>query len=223
MNYTHFITDEELKAQGFINDNIDDEYLDSARYEAQTIYLKEILGDRLYKRIDNDIKLETLTEDYQLLLDEYIKPFLSYNVIANLVMVVNFKVRNAGVVTQYGTDFQSSDMKDAEKLREYYNSKAEFFQNRLIEFLKKHSDNYTEYCYDDRNITQPNDSRTVGGIFLGNTNRKSCLAITSRGGGGTIGEVEWSDIKNKPNFNIKTIEVTDENGIKKSYHIYSNE
>ena len=47
----YLITPEELKSNGFLNQNIDDQYITTALEEAQDIYLREIVGDNLYNKL----------------------------------------------------------------------------------------------------------------------------------------------------------------------------
>ena len=47
----HLITPEELKTNGFLNANIENEYIITALEEAQDIYLRETLGDNLYNKL----------------------------------------------------------------------------------------------------------------------------------------------------------------------------
>ncbi|MBQ2175277.1 MAG: hypothetical protein II453_09490, partial [Alphaproteobacteria bacterium] len=70
---TYFITIEELKQTTF-NANLDNEYIAPALEEAQSIYLREIIGDLLYNSITNKIDSETLSGKYLTLVDQYIKP-----------------------------------------------------------------------------------------------------------------------------------------------------
>ena len=54
----YLITPEELKSNGFLNQNIDDQYIITALEEAQDIYLREIIGDNLYNKLLNHTSTE---------------------------------------------------------------------------------------------------------------------------------------------------------------------
>lgn len=162
----NFITPEELK-NSVLNANVDDEYIQPAINEAQDIYLRELLGDNLYNTLLDKIQHNTLADEYLDLVDHYIKPYLTYEVQALICVPINYKIRNAGIVNQYGQDFQTSGVKDTEYLKSYYDSKAEFYANRIIAFLAKNFDTVPEYTETQDNITNPSTSQTACSIFLG--------------------------------------------------------
>ena len=194
---TYFITIEELKQTTF-NTNLDNEYIAPALEEAQSIYLREIIGDLLYNAITNKIDSETLSGKYLTLVNQYIKPYLTYKVQSVIVIPLNNKTRNAGVIQQYDQGFNTCTMKDTAYLADYYNSRAEFYANRLTTYLQKNSVDFPEYGYSDDNITQPTETQNVTTIYLGG-GRKKCGCSTPSSGGGSS-SVDWDDIRNKPDF-----------------------
>ena len=64
MNFTYFLTTEEVKQNGMLNTNVDIEYVDFALQEAQSVYLREILGDKLYNSLINKVNNNTLNGKY---------------------------------------------------------------------------------------------------------------------------------------------------------------
>lgn len=204
----NFISPDELR-NSVLNANVETEYIQPAIDEAQGIYLREILGDRLYNALVNKIESETLDGKYLTLVENYIKPYLTYMVQSLIVIPVNYKIRNAGVVNQYDNGFSTTDMKDTQYVKEYYDTKAQFYGNRMTEFLQKNSADIPEYGYSESNITQPTTSQNVTGIYLG-TGRKRCnyTPTSGGGGGGQADSVEWADILHKPQPTIGAGTVT---------------
>ena len=194
---TYFITIEELKQTTF-NANLDNEYIAPALEEAQSIYLREIIGDLLYNSITNKIDSETLSGKYLTLVDQYIKPYLTYKVQSVIVIPLNNKIRNSGVIQQYDQGFNTSTMKDTAYLADYYNSRAEFYANRLTTYLQKNATDFPEYGYSDDNITQPTETQNVTTIYLGGGRKKGCGCNTTPQA--TTTTVEWDNIQNKPEF-----------------------
>lgn len=195
---TNIITIDELKNSVF-NANVDDEYIQPALTEAQSIYLREILGDSLLNAVINKINDGTLAGHYQILVNDYIKPYLTYVVQSLIVVPINFKIRNAGIVSQFDNGFSTSTMKDTQYLKDYYDGKAEFYGNRLTEYLKKNASDIVEYRLSASNVTNPTTSQNVTNIFLGGTKRGKCGGMIPSGGG-THDTVDWDDITNRPNF-----------------------
>ena len=167
------ITPEELK-NTVLNANVDDEYINPAINEAEDIYLREILGDKLYNTVLNAVGGESIPEPYLTLVNTYIKPYLTYMVQSLICIPVQYKIRNAGIVSQYDQGFTTSNVKDTAYLKEYYDSKAQFYGNRLTVYLQKNSDSFPDYDYDDENVTQPTISQNVTTLYLGTRKRKPC-------------------------------------------------
>ena len=195
---TYFITIEELKQTTF-NANLDNEYIAPALEEAQSIYLREIIGDLLYSSITNKIDSETLSGKYLTLVNQYIKPYLTYKVQSVIVIPLNNKTRNAGIINQYDQGFNTSTMKDTAYLADYYNSRAEFYANRLTTYLQKNAADFPEYGYSDDNITQPTETQNVTTIYLGGGRKKGCGCNTSTPQA-TAETVDWDNIQNRPDF-----------------------
>ena len=219
---TYFITVEELKQTTF-NANLDNEYIVPALEEAQSIYLREILGDLLYSSIENRIDSETLGGKYLTLVNQYIKPYLTYKVQSVIVIPLNNKTRNAGIINQYDQGFNTSTMKDTAYLAEHYDSRAEFYANRLTTYLQKNAADFPEYGYSDDNVTQPTTSQNVTGIYLGKSG-SNCGCITPSKGGGQADSVEWDNILHKPQPTIGAGVVTlVQGGTAQSFNVNTTE
>ena len=159
----YLITPEELKSNGFLNQNIDSQYITTALEEAQDIYLREIIGDNLYNKLLNHTS-ET-PDIYDELINNHVKYFLKYKIASLLCMVVNFKIRNAGVITQYSQDITPTTMEDTKSVMNYFNQQADFYANRLTKFLQ--TNHIPEYSYSCNQITEPNEKHPVCSIYLG--------------------------------------------------------
>lgn len=165
---TYFITIQELK-NGTFNANLDDEYIEPALQEAQSVFCREILGDKLYNSITDKIAHNNLTGNYLTLVNDYIKPYLVYEVQSVICIPLNFKTRNAGIINQYDNGFSTTTMKDTAYLAEHYQSRAEFYANRLTVYLQQNAANFPEYTYSPENVTNPTLSQNVTSIYLGKT------------------------------------------------------
>ena len=191
---TRLITVEELKADGFINQNLENEYLYSAIDEAQGIFLREIIGDSLYETLQNKLSEANIDGVYQTLLDIYVKIYLKYKVLALLCVPLNFKIRNIGIAQQFSNEVNTTSLEDTKYIQNYYEGKADFYANRLTKFLQ--TNDIPEYKCSSNQITEPNELHPVSSIYLGNSKRRVCFGSgSSGGGGGTVGDVVWGNIK----------------------------
>ena len=193
---TRLITVEELKQDGFINQNLENEYLYSAIDEAQDIFLREIIGDSLYETLQNKLSEANIDGVYQTLLDIYVKIYLKYKVLALLCVPLNFKIRNIGIAQQFSNEVNTTSLEDTKYIQNYYEGKADFYANRLTKFLQ--TNDIPEYKCSCNQITEPNELHPVSSIYLGNSKKRFVLGSgsgSSGGGGGTVGDVSWGNIK----------------------------
>ena len=172
MNMVRLITINELKADGFINRNLEEEYLYSAIDESQDIFLRELLGDSLYENLQNMVNAEDVQGIYQTLLDSYVKIYLKYKILALLCVPLTYKLRNIGVAQQFSAEVNTTSLEDTKYLQNYYETKADFYANRLTKFLMKNTKDIPEYKCTCNDVTSPVITHPVCSIYLGNTNKK---------------------------------------------------
>ena len=190
---TRLITVEELKADGFINQNLENEYLYSAIDEAQGIFLREIIGDSLYETLQNKLSEANIDGVYQTLLDSYVKIYLKYKVLSLLCVPLTFKIRNIGIAQQFSNEVNTTSLEDTKYIQNYYEGKADFYANRLTKFLQ--TNDIPEYKCSCNQITEPNELHPVSSIYLGNSKKRFLGSVSSGGSGGGSGEVSWGNIK----------------------------
>ena len=161
------ISVEELKQDGFINQNLENEYLYSAIDEAQDIFLREIIGDSLYETLQNKLSEANIDGVYQTLLDSYVKIYLKYKVLSLLCVPLTFKIRNIGIAQQFSNEVNTTSLEDTKYIQNYYEGKADFYANRLTKFLQNNKGNIPEYKCSCNDITEPNDNHPICSIYLG--------------------------------------------------------
>ena len=114
----------ELKTNTIISGNVDDKFLLSAIMTCQEVHLEDLIGTALYHRIQeliyNTVKKQIdninapENEIYRTLLDEYIKPFLKSKCTVELLYIVSYKMKNAGMVKTSDTNVANADMDELE-------------------------------------------------------------------------------------------------------------
>ena len=110
----------------------------------------------------------TEENDYKYLLDEYITPYLINKVTADIQIPLSFKLRNQGVIQQTGENTYVPSLKDMQYVAQSYENKANFYANRLSDFLRANRSKYPEYCKIDSCADMPSDKNAYKtGIFLG--------------------------------------------------------
>lgn len=168
----YLISEKTIKTNSLVNDNVDSMYLLPAIEFAQDAGLQPIIGTVLYNKLmdmvtDGSITGET-AEDYKLLLDEYVTPFLINKVTADIQLPLAYKFRNQGVVQQTGENTYVPALRDIQYLVQNYNDKATFYANRLRDYLHANHNKYPEYCKIDSCADMPANGNTYHtGIYLG--------------------------------------------------------
>lgn len=157
----------DMKTNGFLNANVDDEYTIPSIEEAQDVFLREILGDALLQKLETLVESGDVSGIYGILLDEYIKYYLKYKTLSILCMNVNFKIRNMGVVSQYGNEAGTTNLEETKYIQNYNSEKADFYANRITKFLILNKKQIPEYKYCCKQVTNPDENHPACTIFLG--------------------------------------------------------
>lgn len=136
------ISEDYIKTNSGLNDNVFGSYLTPAIRDAQDMGLQSIIGTSLYKSIMEEIDNDTLTEDNKYLLDEYIQIYLMYQTISDLVPIIGVKLTNLGVVISNDEHLTNLTQGDRELVQNFYKNKADFYAKRLQEFLLNNKEVY---------------------------------------------------------------------------------
>lgn len=164
------ISEKTLKENSVINNNVDGMYILPAIEYAQDAGLQPLLGTKLYNKLMDLVADGSITgaTDYKLLLDEYVQPYLLNKVTADIQIPLTFKLRNQGVVQQTGENTYLPSLKDMQYVVQNYENKANFYGQRMSDYLHANHTKYPEYCKIDSCADMPSDSGAYNtGIFLG--------------------------------------------------------
>lgn len=166
------ISEDFIKTNSNLNDNVWGDYLLPAIREAQDISLQSIIGECLYNRllalVDNGDIAETEYVAYKTLLDEHIQLFLMYQVLTDLIPIIGSKLANLGTVVS--NDEHVVNLTEAERsnLKTYYQYRADFYARRLQEFLLNNRGAFKEICDCDCERIKANlHSAASTGLWLG--------------------------------------------------------
>lgn len=170
MAQVYLISEKTLKENSVINNNVDGMYLLPAIMDAQNMGLQPLIGTKLYRKLCDLVEDGSITgaTDYKLLLDDYIAPYLINKVTADIQIPLAYKVRNQGVVQQTSENTYVPTLRDLQYVVQNYNNKADFYGNRLSDYLHANHSKYPEYCKIDSCADMPSNSGAYKtGIFLG--------------------------------------------------------
>lgn len=160
-----------IKSNSALNDNLWGKFLLPAILEAQNINLQIYLGECLYKTIlgmvaDGSITAST-NESYKTLLEDYIQPYLLYQVQANIIPTINVKLGNIGSVISNDEHISTLSQANIELVQSDFQHKADFYAQRMLNFILNHS---SEFNLDEcacRSLRAHLDSSASTTIWLG--------------------------------------------------------
>lgn len=170
-----FITDNKLKSFTSINRNVDVNILKSEIIIAQDTGLQPILGTKFYNELQSRITLtgNTFSLDEKELVDEYISPFLIQEAYFQSIPFLHLRTMNRGIVEGQMESATSVDIETMKYLRGVQKQRADFYRQRLLEYLQFNNHlfpTYTVQTNNDGMMPQRNQSYS-GGIYL-NKRRK---------------------------------------------------
>lgn len=154
MDRTYLISTEFLKAHTIINNNVTDELLNNAIFEAQVIHIQQTIGTKLYDKLLTLVRTNDIHQpqyaDYKNLLDGYVMECTAYWALYECLPYIRYKVVNKGVETQNSEWSNGVDLQELNRLQESIADKAQFFTRRLSDFILQNRNLYPEYIMNNK-------------------------------------------------------------------------
>lgn len=124
-----------------ISDNVNSKVLATAIREVQEDELQEILGQLLFEKLQDLVESgEISNEDnakYKELLDKA-QMFITYRVIAEIIVMLNMKIDNAGLIQTRDENIDYMGLDDTMTMKNYYDTKASHYAYLLQNYLMEH-------------------------------------------------------------------------------------
>jgi hypothetical protein len=108
----------------------------------QDIYLKQVIGKDLYAELITQVNAENVSALNTTLLTDYIQPYLINKVVSELVIDVNYKIKNKALMVGSSDNAQPLDNTGMSIIQTKYRNIAENYRVNLVDYLL---DNYTDY------------------------------------------------------------------------------
>jgi len=146
---TYLITTTYIKENSPLNFNVEDTLINSAIYEAQMIYLVNLLGSDLYDKIISLVTSGDISQPanavYKSLLDLYITDVVMYYTIVQCLPYIHNKIMNKSVTKQKSENSEPIEAEDLKYFAGSFKNTAEVFGERLIKHLEVNYALYPEY------------------------------------------------------------------------------
>ena len=135
----------EIKANNFVDENVDDKIIRNSIVLAQNLHILPILGTGLFNDIVDDIEAEAISAANQSLLADYIQPALEWWAMYELVEPLTYKITNKSIMKKSSENSNPISNSEVIMLKDKFKNIAEERTQRLISYLCENSDTYTLY------------------------------------------------------------------------------
>lgn len=161
-----FITRDELVKFTALNGNIDTDNFVQWVKVAQDIHIQGYLGTELFNKINNDIVAGTLTGNYLMLLNTYIKPMLVHWAMVEYLPFAAYTIANKGVFKHSSENSENVDKAEVDFLVEKERSIAQSYSRRFIDYMSYNQSSFPEYNANSNGDIFPNFEADFTGWVL---------------------------------------------------------
>ena len=170
MSYVLFISEAKLKDSTAINLNVDPKILLPYVLQAQRIYIEPKLGTTLYQKLETLITAGTIgnvgNEAYKTLVDEYIGDCLPSWAFHMCIPYLRFKTENGNIYSKTSETGNALSTEEAQHLREEVRNNAEYFTERMIQYITNNITLFPEYNTNSGADISPDQNAYYNGMNL---------------------------------------------------------
>ena len=170
MSYVLFISEAKLKDSTAINLNVDVELLLPYVRQAQKLYVETKLGTDLNQKLKDLITAGEVgsvgNEAYKTLLDDYIGDMLPNWALYNCIPYLRFKVENGNIYSKTSETGTALTTEEAQHLREEVRNTAEYYTERMIDYITNNTASFPEYSTNTGADVNPDRNAYYNGMNL---------------------------------------------------------
>ena len=156
-----------LKKDTALGGSVDDNLIMPYILLAQDMFILPVLGTDLDAKLKSEIQAGSLAGDYKTLVETYIQPALVQFAFTELAPFLRLRFVNNSVVVMGDTDTGSSaTYEDIKPLMDRSKDAAEFYRQRLIDYLRNNSSSFSEYTSNSGSDLDPTVNNYFAGINL---------------------------------------------------------
>ena len=165
-NYVLFISEQKLKDTTSINQSVDVEYLLGSIRTSQKKYIETKLGTDLFEALQTKITAGSLTGAYETLVEDYIGDALAWWSLYEAMPFLRYKIMNNNVVSMTSDNSDTLSREEAQDLREECRNTAEFYTERLIDYIRNNTSSLPEYQTNQGSDLTPTSQNYYAGLNL---------------------------------------------------------
>lgn len=164
-----FISVQDIKDRTGLHSNVDEKLVLPEIKTAQDMYILPALGSGLYNRLQEGVDLCNLTPDEEELINNYLVDCLIYFVMSELPIGLSYQFYNKGLIRKSGENTEQPSMSDMIDVANRYKSRAEFYKERMIKYLRQNQSLYDEYLNlgSGIDVVRPDNTGYSSSLWLG--------------------------------------------------------
>ena len=167
IQHTLYISSTRLKKDTALGGSVDDNLIMPYILLAQDMNILPILGTDLDAKLKTEIQGGTLANEYKTLVETYIQPALVQFAFSTLAPYLRLRFSNNSVVVMGATEQSSSaTYDDIKPLMDTATDAAEFYRQRMIDYLRNNSSSFPEYTSNSGADLDPTTNNYFSGIQL---------------------------------------------------------
>ena len=140
-----FCNEDKLKSSTAINYNVDTAFLLPFLKIAQDKNMKVILGTDLYEKLEADIEAGSITGNYKILIDDYVQDSIIHYALVEALPFISFQIKNGSVTQKNSENGTAANKSDLNWLIQKERDTAEFYGQRIVDYLCENSSLFPEY------------------------------------------------------------------------------
>jgi len=167
IQHTLYISSTRIKKDTALGGSVDDNIIMPYILLAQDMFILPVLGTDLDAKLKAEIQAGSLSGAYKTLVETYIQPALVQFSFTELAPFLRLRFVNNSVVVMGDTDTGSSaTYDDLRPIISRSKDAAEFYRQRLIDYLRNNSSSFSEYTSNSGSDLDPTVNNYFAGINL---------------------------------------------------------
>jgi hypothetical protein len=166
MAYVLFISEEKLKDSTALNLNLDVNLLLPYLRQSQKLYVETKLGTDLTQKLKDEITAGTLAGAYKTLVDDYIGDMLPNWAFYHSIPFLRFKIENGNIYSKTSETGTALSTEEAQHLREEVRNTAEYYTERMIDYVRNNTSSFPEYNTNSGADVSPDSNAFYNGMNL---------------------------------------------------------
>ena len=167
IQHTLYISSTRLKKDTALGGSVDDNLIMPYILLAQDMNILPILGTDLDAKLKSEIVAGTLANQYKTLVETFLQPALVQFSFSTLAPYLRLRFSNNSVVVMGATEQSSSaTYDDIKPLMDTATDAAEFYRQRMIDYLRNNSSSFPEYTSNSGADLDPTTNNYFAGIQL---------------------------------------------------------